>query len=139
MPIVPRMRGIEEMLASVLDPFHGSVKSTSEIRDQHVLGIDVSLDAETAAHLGCNAAHARFRHVKSGGDLATDPVHDLRCRPDCHRVGSGIVLRDYPAAFDGHGGIAVVIETVTQPSRLRGKHRCSIAFAHADLRYDIAR
>src|ERR1700730_563064 len=139
MPIVPRMRGIEEMLASVLDPFHVSVESASERRDQHVLGIDVSLDAETAAHLGCNAAHARFRHVKSGGDLGTDPGHDLRCRPDCHRRGSGIVLRDYPAAFDGHGRIAGGIETVTSAARLRGKRRSSIAFAHADLRYDIAR
>jgi putative ABC transport system substrate-binding protein len=38
----------------------------------------VSLDAETAAHLGCNAAHARFRHVKSGGDLIVTLAARLR-------------------------------------------------------------
>ena len=49
------------MLAAVLDPLHRPAERARQERDQQILGIDVALDAETAADVERDAAHAGFR------------------------------------------------------------------------------
>ena len=51
------------MLAPVLDPLHRPAEPARQERDQQVLRIDMPLDAEAAADVERDAAHARFRQA----------------------------------------------------------------------------
>ena len=139
MAVVTGMRATENMLVPILDPFHRPIEAAREPGDQYVLGIDMALDAEASAHVGRDGAHARLRQCKARGDLPAHPMHHLRRRPDRDRVERGVVLRNDTAALDRHAGVAVVVETVREPARRRGKYRRRIALPHAQPRDDVAR
>src|SRR6516162_1288357 len=114
MTVVACMCSVENMLVPIFDPFHWSHEAAREIGDQYVLRINVSLDPKTAADVRRDAAHARLRQSETGSDLSAHPMHDLRRRPDRHRVGSAVVLGNDTAALDRHPGVAMIVEAVAQ-------------------------
>ena len=77
--VIARMGRVEDVFVAILDPFDRAADFARQPGDQNVFGIDMSLAAETAADIGCYAAHAFFGHAERGRDLTPDPVHDL-CR-----------------------------------------------------------
>ncbi len=61
--LVARMARADQMLAAVLDPLHRPAEPARQERDQQIFRIDVALDAETAADIERDAAHARLGQV----------------------------------------------------------------------------
>ena len=97
----------------------------------------MALDAEAAADVGGDAADQGFRQFEPGGDFAADPVHDLGGGPDGHLVGNRVVLGEDAAAFDRHGGVAVVDEAAADGASAGGT-RGRVAFDDAEAGDDVA-
>ena len=53
------------MLAPVLDPLHRPAQSARQEGNQEVFRIDMAFDAEAAADIERDAAHARFRQAQT--------------------------------------------------------------------------
>ena len=115
--IVARMRRVEDVFVAVLDPLDRAAQFASQPGDENVFRVDMPLAAETAADIGRDAAHALFGHAERGGDLAPDPMDDLGRRPDCQRIGAGVVIGDHAPAFHRHRGVAMMDETAFEPVR----------------------
>ncbi len=75
------------MLLPLLDPAHGAADQAGEEGDQQVLGVDVSLGAETAADIERDAADARLGQPQEPGGRPAHVVHHLRRRPDGDGIG----------------------------------------------------
>jgi hypothetical protein len=96
---------------------HRSPELTRQERNQQIFRIDVSLDAKAAADVESDATDARLRKLQHGRRLAPHPVHDLRGRPDCHRIGARLMQADHAAAFHGRGDIAMMMKASLQSMR----------------------
>src|SRR5262249_36922272 len=68
--LVASMGRTDEVFAALLDPAHRAPGETREEGNQHVLGVDVPLGAEPAAHIERYAAHACFRQTQDRCRLA---------------------------------------------------------------------
>ena len=118
--LIARMRRRRQVLVPVLEPAHRPPEPSRQKRDQQILGIDMTLDAETAADIESEAAHPRFREAEDRGGLPADPMHDLGGRPDRYRVGSRFVEGDDATALDRHCRVSVMIKSALQPVRCAG-------------------
>ena len=119
--LIARMGRAHQVLLPILEPAHRPPEAAGEKRDQHILGIDMALEAEPAADIEGDAAHPRFRQTQDDGSFPPHPMHDLGRRPDRHRIGSRIMSGDNAAALHRHRGVAVVIKAALQPVRGAGK------------------
>jgi hypothetical protein len=115
--VVTGMRGIRNVLATVLDPLHGPPQSARDVGDEHVFRINMALDAEPAADFRGDAAHTRLGLAEAQRYFAAHPMHDLRRRPHHHRVAARIMAGDDPAAFNGHCRVAMIVEAVADRPR----------------------
>ena len=61
-----RMHAAEEMFPAILDPFDRPIEARGGKRNQNVLGINVALDAETAADVRQDASDTPFFHAEHG-------------------------------------------------------------------------
>ena len=114
MYLVAGMTGALQVLAPVLYPFDRAADAPRQIGQQQILRIDVALGAKAAAHIQRNTAHPRLGHAKRKGDLAPDPVHHLRRRPDRDSAGSRLMHRGDAAAFHRNAGISMMIKAPLQ-------------------------
>ena len=131
-PLVTGMAGAQNVLAPLFHPADGPAGHPREEGHQHVLGIDVPLDAEAAADIGCNDPDTSFRHGQRGGDLATHPVRDLRGGPDRVCVGASVVFRCHRAALHRHCRIPMVDDATPEGVWSVGEGGVWIAFLHRE-------
>ena len=96
--LVARMVGGDQVLAAVLDPFHRALEPHRRDADQHVLGIDLAADAETAADMRLEALHRRRRAVEHARDQLLVPVRHLGGAVQLQHVARGVVAADRAAA-----------------------------------------
>ena len=74
--VVAALRGADEILAAVFDPFDRAAKLSGGPQQHHPLGVQRVLDAETAADIGGGDQHALGRQAEhAGGELIADGVH----------------------------------------------------------------
>src|SRR5262245_4780702 len=111
------------MLVPILDPAHRPADPAGQERDQEILGIDVTLDAEAAAHIWRRDAHPAFRQIENGRCLAAEPMHHLSRGPDGDGISPLVVDADNAAAFHRYAAVAVVIEPTFQLV-WRARQRC---------------
>ena len=118
------------MLLPVLDPAHRPPEPSRQKRDDQILGVDMTLEAEPATDIERQTPHPRFRQAQDRGDLAAHPMHNLGRRPDRYRIGPRVVDGDDTAALDRHRRVAVVIEPALQSVRRAGHRGSDIAFGN---------
>ena len=97
----------------------------------------MTLDAEAAADVERDAAHARLGQAQDGRRLAPHPMHHLRRGPDRHAFGARVELPDDAAAFHGNGGVAMMIEAALQAFGRAGERRRDIALPHREFADEI--
>src|SRR5262249_18374200 len=102
------------MLVAILDPAHRSDNPAGQERNQEILGIDVALDAETAAHIWRRNTHAALRQSEYGRRLSAEPMHHLGRGPNRDGICALVVDADNAAAFQWHAAVAVMIEPAFQ-------------------------
>ena len=102
--------GAEEVLVSRLHPLHGPTQAARHRGHEDVLGVDMPLDAEAAAHVGREHADALLGQAKHGGDGAAHRERHLGRRPHGELAADGIERRQHAAGLERHPGHARVRE-----------------------------
>ena len=104
--LLTRMVGADQVLAAVLDPFHRPAEPHRGDADQHVLGIELAADAETAADMGfvqMDRGRSALQHAR---EQIAGSVRDFRGAVQFEQVASRIVAADRAARFQRHAGVA---------------------------------
>ena len=114
MPLLPRVRGGQQVLAARLDPLDGHAEPSRQQRQHQLLGIDLLLDAEPAADVGRDHAHPVLGESEDVAEDVPERVRPLRRRPERELTGPGVPVRDDPPRLERHPGVAV---NVVAPSR----------------------
>ena len=102
MALLARVIGGHQMLAPVLDPFHGTLEFERGDRDEHVFGIELAPDAEAAAGVAFFQMHGGRCASQNAGEIVARAVRHLgravklehvvrrgRSAPSAPRVSSG--------------------------------------------------
>jgi len=106
--LITGMRGGEQILRAVLEPFDSSAEAEREPGDQDVLGVDVRLPAEATAEIGDDHAHARSAQAEQLRDRLGELVRSLRRGPQQRPSLAGHGQR--PAGLDRQCAVARVLE-----------------------------
>ena len=109
-PLVAVGRRGQEVFAPRLDPLHRASQPPRDHRDEHLFGVGVALDAEAAADVGCQHAHARLTEPEGSGDGAAHGVGDLGRGPQGEEAIRRRGMRDDAARLDRHAGHAREVE-----------------------------
>ena len=81
-----------ETFAALSVPFHGPIKLAGRPDDQCLLRIDLTLHAESAAHIRRNHSQVEVRNAKRGGQGFPHTVRGLRARVKHVPVGRRIAI-----------------------------------------------
>ena len=132
-----RANGRRHMRCSCRSSIHrtGRFTGAREERNQQFLGIDVALDAETAADVERDAADARLGHARARWTAS----RRTQCttwvgRPDRNRVGAFVVIADDAAALHRHRSIAVMVEAPLEPVRRARQRGLDVALGDGETR-----
>src|SRR5580692_10480741 len=127
------MTGAHEMLVPVFEPFYRSSHLPRQERDQQILGINMSLDAKSAADVQRNATNAGLRHLEDGRCFPAQPMNDLACGPDSDRIRSLVMYGGNAAALHRYRGVTVMVEPALHPVRRFRERRFHFALCHLEI------
>ena len=115
-------RGGEAVLAARLGPLHRASEAPGHHRHQDLLGIDVALHAEAAAHVGHEHADALLLQAYHRRDAAAHREGHLRGGPHREAAPDRIRRGQHPARLERHPGHARVGQARGH-DHLRAGHR----------------
>ena len=133
------MRGGEEMLEPVLDPFDRAIEFSRRPRDHHLLGIEQhDLRAEAAADKRRDHAHLPLAHAQHGGKPVAQEYRRLRRVPDRELISARIPIGDNAARLDRRRRAVIVVEAAGDDAIGLGTRGGVVAAALPDMGGDIA-
>ena len=128
-----------QMLEPVLDPFDRAPGRARCRGDQHDVGEDALLDAETAAGIRRRAQpQAIAGHFQRPRQHRMDAERALEIGEDIVSVFAGVVVGDHAIGFDRRAGIAGIADVDTDAMRCRRKGPLRIAVAKGPVAGDVA-
>jgi hypothetical protein len=136
--LVALLRRREEMLATVLDPFHRPAELRGRDRDNDLLRIERRLGAEAAADERRDDAHFVGTALEEVGDGRPADVRRLRRRPHGQHARCRLLVCQHGAAFQRHRGAAVLEDVFLEHVRRGRKRVLDIAIGHRHERGDVA-
>ena len=92
-----------EMFAPAFDPFHRFAELARQEADQQLLGVNIGLAAEPAAHFGSDDTHLVFGDAQHGGGNGSEQVGNLGGGIKGQRSFGTLVISDGAARFHGVG------------------------------------
>jgi len=99
--IVAALRGADELLAALGDPFDRPAESPRRPQHQHPFGIKEILDAEPTPDVGGAHGDAVGRHIEDDfSELLAQAMHPLTGQQQVEAVGGSIVAADRGARLD---------------------------------------
>ncbi len=133
------MRGGEEMLEPVLDPFHRTIELHRDPRQCDFFRVEHHhLRPEAAADERRDDADLMLAEAEHRRKPVANEHRRLRGVPDRHLVGAGIPLRHHAAGLDRRGD-AVLVEEAAFENAMRPRRRAAIiALALMHMGRDIA-
>ncbi len=96
----------EKALDAVGDVFDGTAQHPGERGGRHLVGIDVNLDAERAAHVLADDAHLGFLEAEMLGDDVLHHVRRLRALIDGQALFARIPVGEHGARLQRNAGVA---------------------------------
>jgi hypothetical protein len=133
------LRGGEEVLGAILDPFDRPVQSDRQPGQQHLLGIEHhDLGAEAAADERRHHPHLALGHPQHGGQAVADHHRRLGGVPYRQPLGLGVPIGDDAARLDRRRAAAVVAEAATQHQGSGLSSGVVVTLFLVDARCDIA-
>ena len=99
--LVPLLGGAEEVLVTVLYPFHRSLQERRAQRDHHLFRVAHQLRPEPAADLGRYHAHGFIIAAEQVADYAFYPVRALRGGPQGESLRGEVTAGERAPAFHG--------------------------------------
>ena len=136
--LIALLGGAHEMLAAVLDPFHGAAKHHRGGRDHRLLGIEDRLGAEAAADIRRDVADGLGVAIEL---ICEHPACDMRrlgTGPDGQDIGRGIVVGGDGAGLHRHAAAAMLKEVLLQDMRCTGECLVDVAVVHLEGGGEIA-
>ena len=100
----------DHVLGARLDPLDGPAGEARDLREHELLGVDVDLGAEAAAHVGRDDAHLGLGDAADGGHERAHEVRHLRRGVERQLAARGDPVGHHAARLDGHGGEALVVD-----------------------------
>jgi hypothetical protein len=134
---VARVRRGQQVLAPVLDPAHGAAEPPGQIGDRDVLGVEVHLRAEAAAHGGAEHAQPRLRHRERRRQPRAQHVRGLGRGPHRQRPVLPIERRHHAPPFHGRGAAAGLAERLGEADLGAGQRRVDAALLVAGVHEDV--
>ena len=119
--LIALLRGREEMLGAVLDPFDGSPKSLSRERNRNLFRIHCAFRPEATADIGRDDTDGTLVAAEMRGHQAADHVRRLRRGPDSQMVGDGIDRGDHRPSFHGMAASTMRDQPLAEYMRRLGK------------------
>ena len=108
--LVPRPSGRHQVLATVLDPLHGSRQLRGGEHDAHLLALHEDLLAEPTAGVPGDGPDPVLRDAEQPGAEGAMFVWRLGRDPHRHLVGAALVLDDDAAGLDRHRGVGLLVD-----------------------------
>ena len=97
----------KQVLPAILDPFDWPVEAHRGERNQHILGIKIALDAETAADIRQDASDAPLVDAERGRGQSPRRMRPLTRCPDGQFPADRIRARQNAAGFHRHARVAL--------------------------------
>src|SRR5437899_3134057 len=130
MALVAVGRRRQEVPATGLDPLHGPPQPARHGGQQDVLGIDVTLGAETAPDVGRDHTHLLLGEPEGRGDCGAHRERDLSRSPDRQTAIQRLGLHQHAAGLDRHRADAL--------RQVRDReHRDHAGLRHGATRVDL--
>ena len=110
-----RVDAAKQVLPAILDPFDRPVEAHRGKRNQNILGINVALDAETAADIRQDASDTPFVHAEHGCGHAPRGMRPLTRCPYGQFPADRIRARQDAAGFHRHARSSAACEADRAP------------------------
>ena len=105
MVLLARMVRGDQVLAAILDPLDRPAQAHRRGTHQHVFGIKLAADTETAADMPFVEVHRRRRAPEHAGNLGAVPMRHLGGAMKLEHVLGRVVTRNGAAGLDRDGGM----------------------------------
>jgi hypothetical protein len=126
-----------QVLSAQLDPPDRTAKSSSDNRNQDVLGVDATLRPEPPTDVGGDDPDLVGRQAERLGERPLNQVGDLGRCPDGHPPVPRIGHREDPPRFERHPRGSRHPESLAQPNGRLGEGPVRIAHARRKAHRDI--
>ena len=132
--LIARVVGRDQMLAAVLDPFDRPAQAARGETDQHVLGIELAADAETAADVPLEQLQPAGGQIEHRGDGIAVVMRHLGGAVHLQTITAGVVASDRAARLERHAAVPADRELELDHRVGLAERLIEIAVAFADRR-----
>ena len=139
MPLLARVRRVGQVLVTRLDPLHRRVEAHREQREQDLLGVDLLLHAEAAAHVGRDHADPVLAEPERLAKRVAQGVRPLGGRPHGEATRPEVVVGEHAARFQRHPGVAMDVVAPACHHFGAAERSIGVAGSHGEVGGDVAR
>ncbi len=130
--LLARMIGGDQVLATVLDPFHRSIEFLGGDADEKILWIHLAANAEAAADMGFVHMHRTRRNLQHAGQQFLIAVRHLGGAVQLQNTPRGVVVTDRAARLQRHAGMPADGEFKLDHMRRGAEHGIDVAVTLPD-------
>ena len=138
-PLLARVSRRGHVLAPGLDPLHGRAQAHRQQGDQDLLGVDLLLHAEAAAHVGSDHADPVLGEPEHVSQDVADSMRPLRGGPHREPPGTEIVVGSHAASLQRHPGVPLNVVPLSRHHLGGSEDRIGVADPHGEVRRDVSR